>query len=191
MLSIFKNKIIIDDIKYIIKNQIGEGAFSYIYRVKNDKTNNTNKTNKKEYAIKKTICQTDEQKTMAMKEIIILNEIQHKNILQIISSDLILGSNKSRTKETNNMNIYDVIYIVMPLYELGTLQHIIDHGVYYTNNNNKNNNKSGKSGILSNVAGFTQRSVLIKCSISNILIGCAEGLLAIHNAGYRHAGMIV
>lgn len=163
MLSLFKDKIIVDNVKYTIKKQIGEGAFSYVYRAKNDK--------KVEFAIKKTICQTEEQKAMALREISIINQIEHENVVHIMGSSI----------TSNHTHKCDEVYAVMYFYEMGTLQHVIDSGNIFT----------CKSGLITNVDGFAKRSKLLQNSIGNILMGCVNGLLAVHDAGYRHAGMIL
>jgi serine/threonine kinase 16 len=102
--------------KYKVISQIGEGGFAYVYHVKSVAM----KDNKHEdFAIKKMICQTQEQIDEAKKEIDIMIKIKHPNVLSLF--DFTLYSNKKGQQE---------VMLLMPLF-LTSVQHIIDNGYGY------------------------------------------------------------
>lgn len=111
MLNAFLKKIRHFDVagqRYTIEEEIGEGAFAYVYRVK-DKTGTC-------FALKKMICQTDDQLAEARKEIKILSEMHHENILPIHAQSI----------EINKAGQHEA-HLLLPLYER-SLQIVIDRG---------------------------------------------------------------
>lgn len=97
--------------KYIEEELIGEGAFAYVYKVKDN--------HGKHFALKKMICQTDEQLDEAKKEIKVLLELRHKHILPLHGHSI--GLNKAGQNEA---------YLLLPMYAR-SLQDVIDSGPGY------------------------------------------------------------
>lgn len=110
-----KSKVLtINNQKYVIDEQIGEGAFGYVYKVHD--INNS----KLFYAIKKIICQSSEQLEEAQHEINLLTTIQHGNVLSLHMS-CVQSNKSSSTSSSENMEVY----LLLPLYQ-ESLQNIID-----------------------------------------------------------------
>jgi serine/threonine kinase 16 len=97
--------------RYTMEEEIGEGAFAYVYRVKDKAGAN--------FALKKMICQTEDQLSEAQKEIRILSEMQHENILHIHAQSI----------EINKAGQHEA-HILLPLYER-SLQNVIDSSPGY------------------------------------------------------------
>jgi len=164
MLSgVFKEKVVISGKKYYIKKQIGEGAFAYVYHVKAKQPAKGNEI--EEYAIKKMICQTAEQKADALKEINVLKAVNNEYVMPYLDSD---STTCSQTHHT-------LIYIIMPICRLGTLQQFVTRGVF-----------PYQSGVLN---GSTDSVVdnAIRKSLPSVLVQALWGLQALHEVGYRHA----
>ncbi len=85
--------------KLVIYNKIGEGAFAYVYKVK--LLSNTSdsfrgklqgsfaKNTSPFYAVKKMICQTEEHIELASKEMRVMLEIQHTNVIPLLGNPFI------------------------------------------------------------------------------------------------------
>jgi len=95
--------------KYLIEEQIGEGAFAYVYKIKRSGQS-------EHFALKKMICQTESQIEEAKKEIQLLSMIKHENVLALIESSF----------STNKSNQY-VAFLVLPLLGM-SLQDVIEKG---------------------------------------------------------------
>ncbi len=108
--SILKPSIQINNEKYKIIKQIGEGAFGYVYHVKHGKS---------DLALKKMICQTNEQRQEAKKEIEVMKAIQDDHVLNLI--DFSYYKNKKGQEEA---------LLLMPLFHT-SLQSLIDHSEGY------------------------------------------------------------
>lgn len=80
--SLLKPTYIINKKKYKVNGQIGEGGFAFVYSVKSlEKTSkNTN------YAVKRVLCQTEEQLEEANLEIKLLSTIRSNYILPLLDS---------------------------------------------------------------------------------------------------------
>ena len=111
-MNLLKPKYEIGGKKYVVTKQIGEGAYAFIYRVKP-----TSFSSHETYAVKKLICQTEEQLVEAQKEIRLLTEIKHPNVLHLIGSEIRAVRKKDFTEAL----------LLMPLYDL-SLQDMIDAG---------------------------------------------------------------
>jgi serine/threonine kinase 16 len=113
-----KSKVLeMNGIKYVIVDQIGEGAFGYVYKVKEHAPLSPHSNSQSTYyAIKKMICQSEVQLEEAKKEIQLLQEIDHGNVLPLIHSTVL--STKSENVE---------VYLLLPLYQQ-SLQNLIDSG---------------------------------------------------------------
>jgi serine/threonine kinase 16 len=115
--SLLRPSIEIDGAKLSILEQIGEGGFAYIYKAKYVTPTTSHST----VALKKMICQTEEQLTEAQKEIEVLTTVRHENVINLITHTI--RDNKNRQHE---------VWLVLPLYEK-SLQNIIDSGFGYPN----------------------------------------------------------
>jgi len=93
--------------KFISELQIGEGGFSYVYRVRDPYSSEV-------FAIKKTNCQTEELVNASNKELEILKNFKHDNVLHLVDFEVERIPNGQVTK------------ILMPFFEKGTLQSLID-----------------------------------------------------------------
>lgn len=113
-MNLLKPKYEIGGQKYVVTKQIGEGAYAFVYRVKP-----SGFRDRPQCALKKMICQTDEQLEEARREMKLLSEIYHPNVLHLLSSQI---------KE--NKNGQTEALLLMPLYER-TLQDLIDCGPGY------------------------------------------------------------
>mmetsp|Transcript_30914 Transcript_30914/g.51707 ORF Transcript_30914/g.51707 Transcript_30914/m.51707 type:complete len:848 (+) Transcript_30914:163-2706(+) len=146
--TILKPSIVINGKKFKEINQIGEGGFAFVYDVMS-----VNKGDKGEhYALKRMICQTEEQLSEAKKEIDTMVKIKHANILRLV--DFSYNVNKKGQKE---------VLLVMPLYSC-SLQTVVDEGPGYP------------------YCGFSDGLDVLK-----IMRQIADGINAIHTAGFRHA----
>jgi len=113
--SLLKPTVIVNEKKYKIMKQIGEGGFAFVYNVMSTGKGDSGER----YALKKMICQTDEQLDEAKKEIDTMIKIKHTNVLPLIEFAYVL--NKKGQKE---------VLLVLPLYH-GSVQTQIDHGPGY------------------------------------------------------------
>jgi serine/threonine protein kinase len=163
----FSKKVVINGVSYTEKKLIGEGAFAYVYHMKAyspmrlaDAGGATDKT-KQQYAVKKLLCQTPEQRNDALKEIEVLKTVDHEFVMPYVDSE----SNQTE------------VYIVMPLCDLGTLQQFVTRGVF-----------PFQSGIVYNSTG-SALDTAIKDGLPRVLLQTVTGLLALHRAGFRHADL--
>jgi serine/threonine protein kinase len=88
----------------VLLQQIGEGGFAFVYRCKDCRT-------KEHFAIKKMLCQSEEQFAVAEKEIRTLRDLQranHPNICQLV--DVAIETTKQGDR---------VVLLLLPLYEGG------------------------------------------------------------------------
>ncbi len=123
--SLFKETIDVDGTKYAVLNTIGEGGFAFVYRVKRIPkvkvfAGKEDFGTEKHFALKKMICQTDEQIKEATAEIAVLQAVKHCNILPLLGQSTSI--NKQRQTE---------ISLLLPLYTGGAAQGIIDRGKGY------------------------------------------------------------
>ena len=116
--AIFKQSVEVDGTKYAILNTIGEGGFAFVYRVKKLSLfrgmGGGGDESDKHFALKKMICQTEEQEEEAAAEIAVLRAVVHPNILPLLGHSRAV--NRQRQTE---------ISLLLPLYE-GTVQSLID-----------------------------------------------------------------
>lgn len=84
-------------------NNIGEGAFSTVFRVKEERSG-------RPYAVKRMLLQSNENVTMAENEIKAFQRFQHKYILRMV------GCQRSIEKNLN------VVYLLLPYCEKGSLR---------------------------------------------------------------------
>lgn len=113
--TLLKPTMLVNGKKYKVIEKIGEGGFAFVYKVMS-----VNKEDKREnYALKKMICQTEDQLREAEKEIALMTKISHVNILPLI--DFAYSTNKKGQREA---------MLLLPLYA-GSLQTIIDAGLGY------------------------------------------------------------
>mmetsp|Transcript_26655 Transcript_26655/g.49938 ORF Transcript_26655/g.49938 Transcript_26655/m.49938 type:complete len:565 (-) Transcript_26655:49-1743(-) len=90
---------------------IGEGAYAYVFRVKD--------SHGKTFALKKLICQTEDQIKETKKEIKLLSLIKHSNVLNLLKSSFHTNSKKQTEA-----------FLLLPLYDK-CAQDIIDQGPGY------------------------------------------------------------
>ncbi|KAI7906824.1 kinase-like domain-containing protein, partial [Cokeromyces recurvatus] len=91
-----------------ITKLLGEGGFSFVYLAEDD--------NKELFAIKTIHCKMGKEiADKAIKEAIITDRFQHKNIIKIVDMCMIKEDDGSKT-----------VYIIMPFYKKGNLQDLID-----------------------------------------------------------------
>ena len=109
--TILQEKFEIDGSAYYEDSLVGEGAYAYVYRVKD--------SNGSFYALKKIICQTETQIKETEKEIKLLSLIKHTNVLPLLASSY----HKNSKKQTE-------AFLLLPLYGKST-QDIIDQGPGY------------------------------------------------------------
>ena len=95
-LDFLKPQLKIQKHKLAIYQKIGEGAFAFVYKVK--LLSNTGSTfsstfrtsfennNSQYFAVKKMICQTEEHVDLAAKEIRVMMEIQHPNVIPLLGN---------------------------------------------------------------------------------------------------------
>jgi serine/threonine kinase 16 len=109
--NIIHDKFEINGGVYVEDALIGEGAYAYVYRVKD--------SHGKAFALKKLICQTDDQIKETKKEIKLLALIKHSNVLSLLDSSFHLNSKKQTEA-----------FLLLPLYGKSA-QDIIDQGPGY------------------------------------------------------------
>jgi serine/threonine kinase 16 len=112
------NKVVhVNNRKLLIKRQLGEGGFSYVYEVKDAKDHRV-------YALKKMLCQTDELLNTGHHEISVLQKFNHPNILKLVDHTTVPSQKVPGAQE---------ILILIPFIKNGTLQdaleiHRAEHG---------------------------------------------------------------
>lgn len=99
--QMLKPSVVMDGEKYVMSTLIGEGGFAYVYKAKSAFLSKT----KGEYAIKKMICQTDEQIFEAKQEMHVLKIIQHEHVIRLLKHAV--SVNKKGQQE---------FVLLMPLY---------------------------------------------------------------------------
>jgi len=100
--------IYINDNKYTVLKQIGEGGFSFVYLCKGP--------NGKTYALKKMLCQTAEQFKEAKWEIEVMNKIRHPNILEIVDHTVI---------PHKSIPHFSYVAVVLPYLKRGNLKDVL------------------------------------------------------------------
>ncbi|CEP11100.1 hypothetical protein [Parasitella parasitica] len=91
-----------------IRKLLGEGGFSIVYLAEDE--------NKQLFAVKAIRCKMGkEEAEKAIKEAIITDRLQHKNIIKIEDMRMIKSKDGSR-----------IVYIIMPFYKRGNVQDLID-----------------------------------------------------------------
>lgn len=108
--ALLKPAVIVNGKKYKVMKQIGEGGFAFVYDVMCT-------TDRQHYALKKMICQTDEQLDEAKKEIETMEKVKHVNVLPLL--EFAYTINKRNQKE---------VLLVLPLCQSGSVQTVIDKG---------------------------------------------------------------
>ena len=112
--TLTKQKFVFQDgTKYAVLNQIGEGGFAFVYRVK--KATVLKAGNEEHFAVKKMICQLPEQIEEGEKEIMILRKLQNEHVMPLLGTSISLNG-KGQTE----------ILLLLPLYA-GTVQTFIDN----------------------------------------------------------------
>lgn len=107
---------------FMAQKLIGEGAYAFVYRVRPAGLGEGSSA----FALKKVICQTDEQLEEARKEIDLLTNIKNENVLHLVASEVTM--NKKSQLEA---------LLLMPLYER-SLQELIDEGPGYPSSTFRN-----------------------------------------------------
>eukprot|EP00761_Pharyngomonas_kirbyi_P014669 gb/GECH01014699.1/.p1 GENE.gb/GECH01014699.1/~~gb/GECH01014699.1/.p1 ORF type:complete len:305 (+),score=61.60 gb/GECH01014699.1/:1-915(+) len=90
--------------KYYIQERIGEGGFSFVFKV-------LGAHDSKEYAVKRLFVHENEQKQLARWEINVHNAFNHDNVMPLIDHDFIEEPDNSQA------------LLLMPYYDDGTLSH--------------------------------------------------------------------
>ncbi|KAL0268042.1 UNVERIFIED_CONTAM: hypothetical protein PYX00_010125 [Menopon gallinae] len=93
--------------KYYIKEVIGEGGFSSVYLVEDSST-------KKLYAVKKIICHSMDDQTVALNEVKVHNKVDHENVIKLVDYDI-------DGIPDPVLNATSQIYLLLPYYKRGTL----------------------------------------------------------------------
>lgn len=194
-LSLSKPKVIIEDKQYKILNQIGEGGFAFVYRVEpctplggitsavsavvtgnTNMSGSANGSQKVFFAVKKMICQTPEQLKEAQKEIRLLKEIQHPNVLPL------LGSTITR----NDKKHFEEVLLLLPLY-VGSVQGIIDKGAMaIAAVGASGSTSSGRPSMSAPTSCVSHCGFEDALDVVKIIRHSVSGLMAVHEAGYRH-----
>lgn len=136
----------IGDTKVSIGKQLGEGGFAFVYKA-TDSSGNV-------YALKRMLCQTDDRKELALRELDILKKFNHKNILSSIDSEL-------RDRPDKGAGTTELL-LLLPFAEHGTLQDMLDR------------ERLAK--------GETALSVFSEKEVWQIFRGICEGVLQFHEA---------
>lgn len=109
-MNFLKPTVVVDGKKYTLGKKVGEGAYSFVHKAKKDGV---------KYALKKTLCQTQELLNSAEKEVRVLKRINHENVISCIASELKAGKNGEKE-----------VLMITPLYVHGSLQQFVDAGKY-------------------------------------------------------------
>ncbi|EGG20592.1 putative protein serine/threonine kinase [Cavenderia fasciculata] len=131
--------------RYTCSRLLGEGGFSFVYLVKD--------SSGKKYALKSMLCQTPESLNVANKEVNLLRQLNHPNIIKVIDSDTINSVQLDYAKE---------VLILLPFCKEGTLQDVLD----------KQRTVNGKSCMIS---VFTQAEII------NIFQQLCQAVLVLHS----------
>lgn len=107
-----KESIRIKSKKYIVKEMIGEGGFSTVYLVEDPE-------NHKLYAVKKIICHSMEDQTIALNEVKIHEKIKHESVINLLDYEIEGIPNPV-------INSTSLIYLVLPYFKRGTLHHELE-----------------------------------------------------------------
>ena len=199
--SLLKPAIVLNEKKYKVINQIGEGAFGYVFHVREtimvknmgrisgtaeidgiEDHPATLQGNNKDYALKKMICQLQEQIAEAQKEIEIMSSIRHPHVLPLLDS--------SHSKNKKGQEEY---LLLMPLLT-GSAQTVIDKHIQLLSNSSPRVNSHAHGQSSHTIAGCKVLA-LSTCAfrdghdVLKILKHIAQGLQAVHIAGYRHADL--
>lgn len=145
--ALLKPAVVVNGKKYKIMNQIGEGAFGYVYHVKSAHANDKGES----YALKKMICQTEEQLNEAKREMDVMLKIKHSRIVPLLSFSYL-----------TNKKGHDEVYMIMPIFQT-SVQAVIDSG-----------------------PGYPHCAFHDGLDVVTILRHSVDGLLALHEAGFRH-----
>jgi serine/threonine kinase 16 len=112
--NLVKQKFVFEDgTRYAVLNQIGEGGFAFVYRVKKATVLKT--ANEEHFAVKKMICQLPEQIEEGEKEIMILRKLQNEHVMPLLGASI-----------SKNSRGHTEILLLLPLYA-GTVQTLIDN----------------------------------------------------------------
>jgi len=99
--------------RLLLQKQLGEGGYSFVYLAKDVSSGSL-------YALKRTLCQTEEVLAAAQEEINILRTLEsrkHPNIISLVASDIVPSQIVLGAKDA---------FLLMPYYKYGTLQDILD-----------------------------------------------------------------
>lgn len=124
-MNLLKPKYEIKGTKYVVMGQIGEGAFAFVYRVTDSSglKRVLGPSNATEFALKRMICQSEEQMAEARKEIHLMASLNNMNVIRLIASEIKMSGGKIRNMEA---------LLLMPLYDC-SLQDRIDKGPGFPN----------------------------------------------------------
>lgn len=103
----------INNVRYIIKEKLGEGGFSTIDLVENVAT-------KKCFVAKRIICHSVDDQKIALQEIEYCKKLKHPNIIELIDSTF-KGSADIVVNATSE------VFMVLPFYRRGTLFDYLDN----------------------------------------------------------------
>jgi serine/threonine kinase 16 len=98
--------------KLRVVKELGEGGFSFIYMVRDEKT-------RKVYAMKKINCAVEEQVANARWEMKVHRSIDHPNVMKLIDGDVVTSSAPKDNGARHAL-------LLFPCYEGGSLQHHIE-----------------------------------------------------------------
>jgi len=107
--SFLSNSLIVDGNRYTKQRKIGEGGFAVVHLVLSEADNRL-------YAAKVCLIHDEEQKKQAMKEIKVLEKIQHKNILRMVGYSVSLHPSIPESEQI----------IIITEYHERVLQSVID-----------------------------------------------------------------
>jgi serine/threonine kinase 16 len=95
--------------KFVVERLVGEGGFSYVYLVRDPYTS-------EQYAVKKTLCQTEESLEAARKEVQVMKNTRHNNVLQLLDSEVRASKKTADASE---------VLVLLPFYKKGTLYDLL------------------------------------------------------------------
>lgn len=148
--------------KFKIMKEIGEGGFAFVYQVSAKDRKSVN-----HYALKKIICESDEQYLEAMTELNMLSTLQSKNslhILRLVDSSVTINSRHQK-----------IIHILTELCTC-SIQNIIDRGCKVYN-----------GACLS--FGYPHCPFFDGLDAIMILRQISEALYVLHDSGYQHGDL--
>jgi len=100
----------LNDRRLYIKKTLGEGGFSFVYLVRDNR-------DKQNYALKKMLCQTEELLETGRQEVQMLQKFSHPNILSIVDHAVVQSRTVIGAKE---------VLMLLPFYKRGSLQDALD-----------------------------------------------------------------